>query len=115
MACNPCETSLRSATSVVVSIVKSGANALVYVQNQGRNIVHLRRILLCYSTPTGGMGTLYLRPPPDSITWSYPTAYLEPGILALFYSFTPPAGSVVTAQAEYIEIEGRSRSCSETI
>jgi len=109
MACNPCETSFKSATSVVVSIVKSGTTALVYVQNQGRNIVQLRRILLCY----GAGGTLYLRPPPDSISWSYPSAFLEPGITALFYSFTPPAGSAVQAQAEYIEIEARSRSCSE--
>jgi hypothetical protein len=114
MACNTCETSLQSATSLVVTVTKSGANGLVYLKNQGRNICLIRRILVCYSY-TGGSGTLYLRPPPDSISWSYPSSYLEPGITALFYSFTPPAGSVVTAQAEYIEIEGRSRSCSETI
>lgn len=108
MPCNPCETSFQSATSVVVSIVKSGANALVYVQNQGRNIVHLRRILLCY----GSGGTLYLRPPPSSIAWSGPE-YLEPGITSLYYNFTPPAGSTVQAQAEYLEITGRSRSCTE--
>ena len=108
MACNSCETSFRTATSVVVNIVKSGANALVYVQNQGRNIVHLRRILLCSTSGT----TLYLRPPPSSIAWSGPE-YLEPGTTALYYSWTPPAGSQVQAQAEYIEIDGRSRSCSE--
>jgi hypothetical protein len=109
MACNTCETSFKSATSVVVSIVKSGANALVYVQNQGRNIVHLRRILLC---STSG-NTLYLRPPPSGISWSGPE-YLEPGVTALYYNWTAPAGSEVQAQAEYIEIDGRSRSCSET-
>ncbi|WP_420127668.1 hypothetical protein [Longimicrobium sp.] len=115
MACNPCETSLQSATSLVVTITKSGANALVYLRNQGRNICLVRRIILCYATPSGGTGLLYLRPPPDAISWSYPSSFIEPGLTALFYSFTPPAGSVVTAQAEYIEIEGRSRSCSETI
>ena len=108
MPCNPCETSFQSASTVVVSIVKSGTNALVYVQNQGRNIVHLRRILLCY----GGGGTLYLRPPPAGISWSGPE-YLEPGMMNLYYSFTPPAGSTVQAQAEYVELTGRSRSCTE--
>ena len=46
MACNTCETSFKSMTSAVVSIVKSGTTALFYVQNQGRNILHLRRIVV---------------------------------------------------------------------
>ena len=61
MACNSCETGFQAYQSVVVSIVKSGSNALLYVNNQGRNIVLIRRILLCYQLPTGGSGTLYLR------------------------------------------------------
>ena len=113
MACNACETSLQSATSLVTFITKSGANALVYLKNQGRNICLIRRILICYTTPTGGTGTIYIRE--DSPAWIYGSTYLEQGITALFYSVTPPAGSEVTAQAEYIEIDGRSRSCSETI
>jgi hypothetical protein len=108
MACNPCETSFRSATSVVVSIVKSGTAATLWVNNQGRNIVHLRRILVCSSSGS----TFYLRPAPSSITWSGPE-YLEPGMTAQYYSWTPSAGSEVQAQAEYTEIDGRSRSCSE--
>ena len=111
MPCNACETSFRSAQSVVVSIVKSGSTALLYVQNQGRNIVHLRRILLCYATDTGS-GIFYLRPPGSSITWSGPE-YLEPGLTSLYYSFTPPSRSRVEAQAEYVELDGRSRSCPE--
>ena len=39
MACNSCETNFQSNQSIVVSIQKSGSNALLYVQNQGRNIV----------------------------------------------------------------------------
>jgi hypothetical protein len=112
MACNSCETGFQSAQSVVVRIQKSGANALVYVQNQGRNIVAIRRILLCYTSGSGS-GTLYLRPPPDQIAWTYPSAFLEPGMTALYYNFTPPAGAVVQAQAEYVELEARSRSCDE--
>jgi hypothetical protein len=109
MACNTCETSFRTATSVVVSIVKSGTTALLYVQNQGRNIVHLRRIIVCSTSGS----TFYLRPAPLGITWSGPE-YLEPGVTSLYYNWTPTAGSEVQAQAEYIEIDGRSRSCSES-
>jgi hypothetical protein len=108
MACNACETSFKSMTSAVVSIVKSGTTALLYVQNQGRNILHMRRIVVCDSL--GSM--LFLRPPPTGINWSGPE-YLEPGTTVLYFSWTPTAGTVVQAQAEYIEIEARSRSCSE--
>ncbi|HXU46021.1 MAG TPA: hypothetical protein VN783_10885 [Thermoanaerobaculia bacterium] len=111
MACNGCETSFQEAQTIVVSIVKSGTNALLYVQNQGRNVVLLRRILLCL-TAGSGSAVLFLRPAPDPISWSYPSAYLEPGITALFYSLNGiSAGKIVMAQAEYVEIEGRSRSC----
>ncbi len=116
MACNSCETGFQGAQTVVVSIVKSGTNALLYVQNQGRNIVHLRRILLSYTSSGGGASTLYLRASPDPISWSYPSTFLEPGITALFYKLgSIPTGTIVQAQAEYIEIEGRSRSCPVTL
>lgn len=111
MACNKCETSFESYQTIVVSIKKSGSDALVYVKNQGRNIVLIRRILLCYTTSTG-WGMLYLRPPPDGITWSYPSGFLETGITALFYKFSSSNMKIVQAQAEYVEIEGRSRSCA---
>lgn len=114
MACNPCETSFQGSQAVVVSIVKSGTNALLYVQNQGRNIVHLRRILLCYSSGTGS-SILFLRPAPSGITWSGPE-YLEAGSTSLYYTLSGvPAGNFVQAQAEYVEIAGRSRSCPTTM
>jgi hypothetical protein len=111
MACNSCELSFQGAQSVVVSINRSGDTGSLYVQNQGRNIVLIRRILLCYSTATGS-GMLYLRPAPDGISWSYPSSYLEPGITAFYYSLTVAGATSFQAQAEYIEIEGRSRSCA---
>ncbi len=102
--------------AIIVTFQKSGNNALLYVGNQGRSIVLLRRILLCFIYPTGGATTMYLRPPPDPISWIYPLAYLETGITALYYHLTNlPAGAIVQAQAEYVEIEGRSRSCAQTI
>jgi hypothetical protein len=42
----------------------------------------------------------------------YPSTYLEPGITATYYVLSGVAATtVVQAQAEYIEIEGRARSC----
>jgi hypothetical protein len=111
MACNTCEATFQGTQSIVVSITQSGASRLLYVQNQGRNIVLIRRILLCYTTSGGGSGVLYLRYP-DGITWTYPSTYLEPGIMALFYTLTVSGIVITQAQAEYIEIEGRSRSCA---
>jgi len=113
MACNDCENNFQGYQSIVVSITKSGSNALVYVKNQGRNIALIRRILLCYTTGSGGWGMLYLRPPPDPISWTYPSSYLETGITALYYQLNASNAKIVQAQAEYIEIEGRSRSCAE--
>ena len=111
MACSSCETSFQDAQSIVVSINHSGSTGSLYVTNQGRNIVLIRRILLCYTTSTGS-GMLYLRPSPDGISWSYPSSYLEPGITAFFYSLSVTGVQSFQAQAEYIEIEGRSRSCA---
>jgi len=111
MACNLCENNFQGYQSVVVSIQKSGSKANLYVQNQGRNIVMIRRILLCYTTSTGG-GILYLRPPGDPISWIYPSGFLETGITALYYQLNVSKGQIVQAQAEYIEIQGRSRSCA---
>lgn len=112
MACNACENNFQGYQSVVVSIQKSGSTANLYVQNQGRNVVLIRRILLCYTTSGGGWGMLYLRPPGDPISWIYPSAFLETGITALYYQLNAANAQIVQAQAEYIEIEGRSRSCA---
>ena len=112
MSCNSCENNFQGYQSVVVSVLKSGTNALLYVQNQGRNSVMIRRILLCYTTSTGGWGTLYLRPPPEAISWTYPSAFLETGITAHYYTLSASNMKIVEAQAEYIEFDGRSRSCA---
>lgn len=116
MACTNCEDfSFTPNSSVVVSIQKSGSNALLYVQNQGKNAVEIRRILLCYQTRSGTT-TLYLRAAPQQITWTYPLTYLEQGITALFYQLNNlSAGTIVQAQAEYDEFDGRSKSCPQTI
>ena len=100
MACNGCESRFQGYQSVVVSIEKSGSTARLIVENQGRNIVMIRRILLCYTVPAG-TGVLYLRPPPDPISWNPHTAFLEQGTGGLFYTLSVPSDvKIVQAQAE---------------
>jgi hypothetical protein len=116
MTCNTCETNFQGSQTVILSVIKSGTNVLLYVQNQGRNIVQLRRVLLCSALPGGGSWVLFLRPSPDQISWVYPSAFVEPGLTALLYTLSgASAGSIVQAQAEYIELDGRGRSCSLTV
>lgn len=115
MACNSCETGFQSSQTLTVRIAKSGANALLYVRNQGKNIVLIRRIILCVQYADGGTTMMYLRPPPDAISWTPASTYLEPGSEGLYYTLqNVSAGRTVQAQAEYTEIDGRSRSCPET-
>jgi hypothetical protein len=110
-----CETTFQGSQTLVVSVASSGTSAFLTIGNQGRNIVLIRRILLC-ATHAGASTVLYLRAPPDAISWMYPSTYLEPGITATFYRWNNlAAGLIVQAQAEFVEIEGRSRSCPTTI
>jgi len=111
MACNVCETSFQGNQSLVVSVTKSGTSANVFISNQGRNIAQIERLVICMQSGSGA-SFVYLRPPPQPGSWLYPTAFLEQGIGATYANLTGlPAGTLVQAQAEYIEIDGRSRSC----
>jgi hypothetical protein len=106
MACNNCEVGFQSTQSLVVTVTRSGSTVTLSMGNQGRNILLIRRVLLCV-----GNTVLYLRYP-DGITWMYPSTYLEPGLTATYYTVSGVAATAVAqAQAEYIEIEGRARSC----
>jgi hypothetical protein len=116
MACNGCETNFQGSQTLVVNVAKSGSSAVLRVANQGRNIVLIRRILLCLTNAGGGYYVYYLRAPPDPISWIPHTTYLEPESGGTFYIWKNlPTGSIVQAQAEYVEIEVRSRSCPTRI
>jgi hypothetical protein len=115
MACNACEASFQAGMPIAITINTSGPNALLYVSNQGLNIALIRQIVVCYEEPNGDSGFLVLRAPPEAISWIYPSTYLDANFSALYYEFTKlPAGTLLQAQADYIEITGRSRSCSAT-
>ena len=102
--------------NLAVSIKVSGTTATLWLENVGGNILQLTRVLLGATYPGGGAVVWYLRPPGQPITWSYPSATLEQGIGATFYTLTGlPSGAVVEAQAEYVEVQARSRSCQYTV
>jgi hypothetical protein len=116
MACNFPQQLFQENLNLNVSVNVSGTTATLWLQNMGNNILQLTRILLGVTYPGGGGTVLYLRPPGQPITWSYPVATLEQGIGATFYTLTGlPSGAVVEAQAEYIEVQDRSRSCQSTV
>jgi hypothetical protein len=95
-----------------VSVNVAGGTATLELQNVGQNILQLSRILLGVTDPGGGAFVLFLRPPGQPITWAHSSATLEQGLGATFFTLSGlPAGAVVEAQAEYVEVQDRSRSC----
>jgi hypothetical protein len=116
MACSWPQEQFNANLNLAVSVDVSGTTATLWLENQGGNVLQLTRILLGVTSPGGGGTVLFLRPPGQPITWSYPSATLEQGIGATFYTLSGLApGAVVEAQAEYIEVQDRSRSCQATV
>jgi hypothetical protein len=117
MTCNGCEVAFRESQCLLMEIeyVPLGKYFVLYLTNQGRSILLIRRIVLCHQYPDGSVGRLFLRPPPESIRWSYPSDTLEQGIRASYYVWDGyPADTIFQAQAEYVELDGRALSCPAT-
>jgi hypothetical protein len=116
MACSFPQEIFNENLNLEVSVNVSGTTATLWLENKGLNVLQLTRILLGVTYPGGSATVLFLRPPGEPITWSYSSATLEQGLGATFYTLTGlPHGAVVEAQAEYIEIQDRSRSCQATV
>jgi hypothetical protein len=116
MTCNFPQQIFSQNLNLEVSVNVTGGNATLWLQNAGENILQLTRILLGVTYPDGSAEVLYLRPPGLPISWAYPLATLEQGIGAAFYSLPGlPPGAIVEAQAEYVEVQDRSRSCQASV
>jgi hypothetical protein len=105
--CTPCEESLSYSSPLIIYLVESGGNILVYARNNGRNIVVIKRLLLCREWSSGGRTINYLREP-DFIVGG---ERVEQGLTQLKYSASGTGAVSARAHAEYIEITGRSLSC----
>ena len=106
--CTPCEESLSIYSPITIYLVKSGDDILVYAKNNGRNIIFIKRLLLCREWSGGGRTINYLRES-DFIVGG---ERVEQGLTQLKYRAN--GVNVVSAQAiaEYTEITGRSLSCT---
>ena len=109
--CTPCEESLTYHSPLTIYLLKSGSNVLVYARNNGRNIVVIKRLLLCREWSGGGRTINYLRES-DFIVGG---ERVEQGSTQLKYSASAAGAVSARAQAEYIEITGRSLSCELTL
>jgi hypothetical protein len=115
MACSLPQQTFNKNLNLRVSINVSGTTATLWLQNAGQNILRITRILLGVTYP-GFAVVLYLRPPGLPGAWSWPWDTLEQGYGAGFYTLPGlPPGTVVEAQAEYIEVQDRSRSCQAIV
>jgi hypothetical protein len=108
MACDFCTNTFNSYQPLLVTILRSGSNVLLYTGNQSRNIISISRMLICLRSASSTV-ILYLRPdfPIQSIT----SGKVEQGTTLLQYQVTSSATSA-QAEAEYVEIDGRSVSCT---
>ena len=105
--CTPCEEHFAYYSPLTVYLVESGGDILVYTRNNGRNILMIKRILLCREWSTGGRTINYIREP-DFIVG---TEKLEQGSTHLKYRISGTGATSARAYAEYIEITGRSVGC----
>jgi hypothetical protein len=107
--CTGCETTFRSYAPLIMSVVYSAGEVLVYAQNAGKNIVILKRVLLCIEYSSGGRTTLFIR----NFTVGGDT--VEQGSTQLKYRVTVSNVARIQAEAEYFEASGRNVSCTFTV
>ena len=103
----PCETSItgfEGYTPLKLSIVKSGANILIYAENKSKSIIHVKRIIICGQWDSGAT-FLYRRKSDFEIS-----DQIEQGTAYLMCSVNWSNVKKVQAEAEYIEFTGRALS-----
>jgi len=109
MACDFCTNTFNSYQPLLVTITLSGGTVRLYTGNQTRSIISIYRMLLClrYSSSTT---ILYIRPnqPGQQLNQSLIESYMSS---VLQYQVNTTATSA-QAEAEYIEVNGRSVSCT---
>lgn len=88
-----------------LSVQKSGNNVLLYAQNQSKNIILIKRALLCIEY-NGGSITLYIREG-GSFDFFIGGERLEQGSTHLKFKISAASAVNARAEAEYIEITGR--------
>jgi hypothetical protein len=112
--CTPCEESFNGGLPLLLSLVKSGGNLLVYAQNTGKNIVFVRLIVVC-RIYTGGSTFTFHREDGGASPFVVGGARIEPGLSQLKVSTWAPSSGSARAIAHYYEVPCRVQSCEVEI
>ena len=104
LPCETCQAGFEGYAPLKLSIIKSGANVLIYAENKSKSIIHIKRIILCGEWDSGT--TFLYRRKSDFIV----SDQIEQGTTYLMFSVNWPSVKKVQAEAEYIEFTGRSSS-----
>lgn len=108
-SCTPCEESFKGGHPLRLSIAKSGSDFLVYAQNVGKNLIFIRRIVVCRKFD-GGMSLNIFRDEtgPGFVVGG---ARIEPGLSQLKVKLSAGSAASARAQAEYYEVTSRAMTC----
>jgi hypothetical protein len=104
--CTDCDLVFQTYAPVTVSVVYSGNDVLVYVENNGRNIIVINLLLLCIEFPNG-QGVWYVR---DAGLLNG-GEQVEQGWMGLKFQIAAAGATQAKASIQYIEVTGRAVSC----
>ncbi len=107
--CTTCETAFRSNAPLILRVSKPGNDVQVHAQNNGQNILIIKRMKLCLEYVSGS-SMLYIREG-GFFDFYIGGERLEQGLAHMKFRIASPAALRGQAEAEYIEITGRSQSC----
>lgn len=107
--CTVCEQMFKSYAPLVLTVKKSGDEILVYAKNNSPNILLIKRLVLCLEYPQD-LYVIYIRQGGyfDLLTGG---ERLNQSLSQLKFRISVPTPQKAQAQAEYIEVTGRSISC----
>lgn len=105
--CTSCQESFTDSYPLIIYLTESSGEISVYAQNNGCNMVIIKRILLCREWAGGGFTINYLREP-DFIVGG---ENVEQGLTQLKYRASGLGAVSAQAKAEYFEITGHTLSC----
>ncbi len=107
--CTVCEQMFKSYAPLILTVKKSGDEILVYAKNNSPNILLIKRLMLCLEYAQD-LHVLYVRQGGyfDLLTGG---ERLEQSLSQLKFRISVPIPQRAQAEAEYIEVTGRSMSC----
>jgi hypothetical protein len=103
----PCDVSIagfEGYAPLKLSIVKSGANILIYAENKSKSIIHVKRMIICGQWDSSA--TFLYRRKSDFVI----SDQIEQGTMYLMCSVGWSNAKKVQVEAEYIEFTGRALS-----